>query len=138
MAIRVSRDQARKLGLNNLRGELSLQLRIELPWPPALNNLYATVRGRRVLSSRGRQYKAAVARCCDEQGIGHVKGRLRVIIEAFPPDHRRRDIDGLLKITLDGLKEAGCFEDDSQIYWLSIQRFAAIDVGALVVRVWGD
>ena len=36
-------------------------LALALPVPPTINNQYATVNGRRVLSSMSRQYKASVA-----------------------------------------------------------------------------
>ncbi|HBP88506.1 MAG: RusA family crossover junction endodeoxyribonuclease [Nitrospira sp.] len=39
----------------------SHELFIVLPLPPSINHQYATVNGRRVLASHGRQYKAAVA-----------------------------------------------------------------------------
>jgi len=41
--------------------------------------------------------------------------RLRVVIECFPPDRRRRDLDNLGKSCLDSLQHAKIFVDDNQI-----------------------
>ncbi|NBW22487.1 MAG: RusA family crossover junction endodeoxyribonuclease, partial [Caulobacteraceae bacterium] len=40
-------------------------------------------------------------------------GSVRVVIEAFPPDRRKRDLDNILKSLLDALTHAGVWEDDS-------------------------
>jgi crossover junction endodeoxyribonuclease RusA len=45
---------------------------------------------------------------------------LKVEIEAWRPDKRKRDLDNLLKAVLDSLAHAGVFEDDSQIVDLRI------------------
>jgi len=44
------------------------------------------------------------------------------MIEAFPPDKRRRDLDNLIKAIQDSLQYAGVYEDDSQIDYLTIKR----------------
>ena len=48
--------------------------------------------------------------------------RLRVEIEAFPPDKRRRDLDNIFKVLLDSLQHAEVYVDDSQIDYLCVQR----------------
>lgn len=109
---------------------------LTLPWPPAVNNLYATVNGHRVLSKRGREYKkAVVVACCGNINCGHVEGRLGVIISAFPPDNRRRDLDGILKIVLDSLVYAGVMADDSQVDYLEVSRRTPTGDGHLYVTV---
>ncbi len=61
-------------------------------------------------------------------------GRLRVEIEAYPPDRRKRDLDNILKSLLDALTYAGIWEDDSQIDDLRIYRST---IGGMVkVRVY--
>jgi crossover junction endodeoxyribonuclease RusA len=55
-----------------------------------------------------------------QKKVKHFTGSLCVEIEAWRPDQRRRDLDNLLKATLDGLAHAGVFEDDSQIVDLRI------------------
>ena len=61
-------------------------------------------------------------------------GPLRVEIEAFPPDKRKRDLDNILKSLLDSLTHAGVWEDDSQIEDLRIYK--ATIAGMVKVRVY--
>lgn len=106
-----------------------------LPWPPAVNNLYATVNGRRVLTKRGRNYKDRVAAIVLAKGRPSVKGHCKVDIIAHYPDRRRRDLDGILKIVLDSLTEAGVYEDDSRIVELRVRRGDRVEGGQVAVWV---
>jgi crossover junction endodeoxyribonuclease RusA len=92
------------------------ELFVVLPLPPSINHQYATVNGRRVLASPGRQYKNAVA--------NHLLGVLRqsahrtefleqLETHALSLSLRfhfktalRRDLDGGLKIAQDALCQA--------------------------------
>ena len=92
-------------------------MKLSLPFPPSVNSMYATVKGRRLLTRRGRHYKDEVYGCVLEQ-LGVFKpllGKLSVSIEFTPPDHRKRDMDNLFKSLFDALGRANCFIDDSQI-----------------------
>lgn len=108
---------------------------IELPYPPSVNAMWRSVRGRAILSAQGRAYYAAAALRIYQQGVGKVDGRLAVRIEASPPDKRRRDLDNLFKATLDALTKGGVYGDDSQIDRLEIVRGPVIPGGRLVVTV---
>jgi len=94
---------------------------IELPWPPTANRYWRIVNNRVVTSRDGRQYQRDVADIVWQQLIQcklktFGKDKITLLkIEAYPPDSRRRDIDNLIKPTIDALKLAGLFEDDSQI-----------------------
>jgi crossover junction endodeoxyribonuclease RusA len=94
-----------------------------VPWPPSVNHYWRNFRGRMVISAEGRKYREAVVQQVWLEGkIKRITGDLKVTIEAFRPDERRRDLDNLLKGTLDALAHAGLYEDDSQIrdlriYW---------------------
>ena len=94
-----------------------------LPWPPSVNRYWRTFQGRMIISAEGRSYRKAVAdQVLIQRGAKHYAGKLSVNIEAFRPDKRRRDLDNLLKATLDGCTHAGVWEDDSnvvdlRIYW---------------------
>jgi len=51
-----------------------------------------------------------------------IKNPIKVEIIAYRPDKRKRDLDNLLKGSLDSLTKAGVWEDDSliqdlRIYW---------------------
>ena len=96
---------------------------LTLPWPPSVNRYWRTFQGRMIISAEGRSYRKAVAeQVLIQRGAKHYAGKLGVNIEAFRPDKRRRDLDNLLKATLDGCTHAGVWEDDSnvvdlRIYW---------------------
>lgn len=106
-------------------------IEITLPWPPSVNTYWRTVNGRMIISAKGREYREEVGDQMILQGkVKHFTGSLCVEIEAWRPDKRRRDLDNLLKATLDGLAHAGVFEDDSQIVDLRI--YWAKDIGGML------
>jgi crossover junction endodeoxyribonuclease RusA len=96
---------------------------LTLPWPPSVNKYWRTFQGRMIISAEGRSYRKAVAdQVLIQRGAKHYAGKLCVVIEAYRPDNRRRDLDNLLKAVLDGCTHAGVWEDDSnivdlRIYW---------------------
>ena len=96
---------------------------LTMPWPPSVNKYWRTFQGRMIISAEGRSYRKAVAdQVLIQRGAKHYTGKLCVVIEAFRPDNRRRDLDNLLKAVLDGCTHAGVWEDDSnivdlRIYW---------------------
>lgn len=98
-------------------------IELTLPWPPSVNTYWRTYNGRMLISAKGREYRNAVGtQVIVQRGSKHLTGSLVVVIEAWRPDKRRRDLDNLLKATLDALAHAGVYEDDSQvvdlrIYW---------------------
>ena len=112
-----------------------------LPWPPTVNTYYrhkvigklATV----YVTQAGQAYRKAVNLCLMEHGVKTyaLEGDLRVEIEVFPPDRRKRDLDNLLKSLLDALTHAQVWVDDSQISDLRIYRNPMI-AGMVKVRVY--
>jgi len=76
-----------------------------------------------IISAEGRNYRKAVAdQVLIQKAAKHYEGKLRVVIEAWRPDNRRRDLDNLLKAVLDALTHAGVWTDDGlivdlRIYW---------------------
>ena len=104
---------------------------LTLPWPPSVNTYWRAharasktgpVAVTNILSKRGRQYRADVLSRLSLQGWPILEGRLRVLITAWPPDKRRRDLDNLLKPVLDALEHAAVYADDEQIDELTIIR----------------
>lgn len=95
---------------------------IVLPWPPSNNTYYAVVRGRKVLSAKGRQYREAVAQQARDELWPAYAQSVAVEIEAWMPDRRRRDLDNILKAALDALTHAQVWIDDSQVDDLRIYR----------------
>ena len=112
-----------------------------MPWPPTVNTYWrhrvvgklATV----YVSQEGQAYRKAVNLCLAEHGVKtyELEGDLRVEIEVFPPDKRKRDIDNLLKSLLDSLTHAKVWKDDNQISDLRIYRNPII-AGMVKVRVY--
>lgn len=99
-------------------------MELQLPYPPSVNRLWRHVGAKVLIASAGRKYRKDV-----EKAVIFQRGRqsplfckLRVTIEVYPPDNRRRDLDNLAKAPLDSLKHAGVYGDDSQIDHLVIIR----------------
>lgn len=96
-------------------------MKIELSWPPSVNTYWRTFKGRMIISKAGRDYRKAVQDAVLMQLANkHWEEKLKVTVEAFRPDNRRRDLDNLLKAILDALAHAGVYLDDSQIVDLRI------------------
>lgn len=91
-----------------------------------------------VISTAGRQYAKAVADQVRMQGgARRFEGKLKVVIQAYRPDNRKRDLDNLLKATLDALTKAGVWADDGLIVDLRI--FWSPDMGGkLNVEIFDD
>lgn len=100
-------------------------IRLTLPWPPSTNRYWRHWQGRTLLSREGRTYREAAVIL--SRGAGSVgDAPCRVAILAHKPDARRRDLDNLLKASLDALAAAGVYTDDAQITSLLIES-AGID-----------
>ena len=109
---------------------------IRLPWPPTVNHYYTVARGRKILSKRGREYKKwCAAELMLQKPLRSRQGDVRVCINAYPPDKRRRDLDNLIKPVLDVLTECGLIEDDSLVVDLRIQRFNSVKGGKVEIMV---
>jgi len=108
-------------------------MRVELPWPPSVNQHWRSVAGRVLLSRPGRAYRAAVGALAGGQVAP--EGRLACSIEAWPPDRRRRDLDNLLKAVLDALQHAGIMRDDELVDDLRIVRRPPVAGGRLVIEL---
>jgi len=109
-----------------------------LPWPPSVNHYWYSRGNRRFLSRRGYQYQADVLAAVWEVYAGKptpIVGKVKVMIEAYPPDRRTRDIDNILKAPLDSITKAGVLVDDSQIVDLHVVRHSVTAGGSLIVSV---
>jgi len=93
-----------------------LRTRFELPLPPSINQQYATVNGRRVLSKASRAYKKEAGKAIRRLRAGGVisdalvavlrEGFMALFIDFYFETPRRRDLDGGLKITQDAICDA--------------------------------
>jgi crossover junction endodeoxyribonuclease RusA len=112
-------------------------IKLRLDFPPSTNTYYRMVNNRMLISEKGRKYRQNVltACMCQLKRFPKLSGRLSVRIIATTPDKRRRDLDNLLKATLDSLQHAGIYLDDSQIDDLSIIRSAVDKPGWLDITI---
>src|SRR5262245_20327232 len=110
-------------------------VRLRLPYPPTVNMYWRYVQGRVLISKAGRQYRENIAAAVVLQRGRRLTGRLSVGIIVHPPDRRTRDIDNVLKGTLDSLCHAGVYDDDGQIDSLFVSRGEVVTGGLLVVEV---
>jgi crossover junction endodeoxyribonuclease RusA len=91
-------------------------VRFRLPLPPSINQQYATVNGRRVLSRDSRDYKkevrSAIRRLRAEGAISDAlvaalrAGYVGLFIDFYFETPHRRDLDGGLKVTQDAICDA--------------------------------
>lgn len=108
---------------------------VRLPYPPSVNKHWRSHKGRVLISAEGRAYRKQVEAVVAGRGVGKCEGRLAVAIRAVMPDRRGRDLDNVLKATLDALEKAGVFDDDEQIDDLRILRGRVDPPGYLDVRI---
>jgi crossover junction endodeoxyribonuclease RusA len=103
-------------------------LNFRLEWPPTVNTYWRSTYkhggGVKVLlSEKGRKYKESANIELLKQGVKRgITGRVEVLIEAYPPDYRKRDLDNILKPLLDVMEDYGVFENDEQIDVLMVRR----------------
>jgi crossover junction endodeoxyribonuclease RusA len=82
-------------------------IELELPYPPSVNHYYRRVGPRTLISREGRRFREKVTALLAKAGVGPFNGPLRVEIEIYPPDRRRRDLDNTQKSLLDALEHGG-------------------------------
>lgn len=100
-----------------------IELNIELPWPPTANTYWRRNGSRYFISSKGQTYRTNTAwLCLKYRGIFKAIDRIRLSVEAYPPDKRNRDLDNLCKSIQDSLQYANVYVDDSQIDELYLRR----------------
>ena len=117
-------------------------IRADLPWPPSVNRYWRRTDTRRTaLTDRALKFRRDVQDSLLEQlGAGwrtHINpdARFAITIAAHPPDRRKRDLDNLLKPTLDALEHALVFTDDSQVDDLHITRASVRKRGRLTLEI---
>ena len=99
-------------------------IKVTLPFPPTVNTYYRNVKGRTLMSERGRNFRNIALMCCAFQKVPAIAigTRLSVILNLYPPNHRKWDIDNRAKACLDALQHAGVIPDDEQVDRLTINR----------------
>ena len=112
---------------------------IQLPYPPSINRMYRTWRGRMLLSKEGREYYAFAVPIAATQFNGDpYKREVYVIIHMHLPDNRRRDTDNILKCTFDTLKRARIIEDDHWIWHHEVIKYKPDGNPRLMIEIRDD
>ena len=113
-------------------------LQLNLPYPPSVNTYWGFHGHRRFLTAKALEFKKFVKKEVDQHSIRFGLARLEITIIACAPDKRTRDIDNILKPTLDALVEAGLFHDDAQVDRLTVKRGPVCKGGKATVYVGVD
>ena len=95
-------------------------MKFTLDYPPSLNHLYATFRGRRILSREGREYHRTAGIRALAQRARPLAGPLCVVLKVYRAE-RRGDLANREKAVCDALKGIA-WEDDSQIVEMHLFR----------------
>jgi crossover junction endodeoxyribonuclease RusA len=121
-------------------------IELKLPYCPSVNH-YKKMGGfsrtkdgklfqKRVNSKETLQYYYEVWAIVKAQGLPSFhSATIYVEVDVYPPDARKRDIDGILKVLLDAMQNAKVYDDDYQIARLLVTRCEIISKGKLIVRI---
>jgi len=114
------------------------QITITLPWPPSVNHYWRASGVRRFISEEGQLFRSVtIVKSHMHKGSYINNEKLSVLVEAYPPDRRRRDLDNILKSLLDALQHAKVYADDNQIDKISVWRCPMLREGGKVVVTIG-
>ena len=110
---------------------------LELPFPPSANQYWRYYQGRVLKSRVAKSYiKAVGLTWLTMKKEGFPKDcRLDMEIQVFPKDRRARDLDNLLKITLDSLEAAKVFQNDKQVDTIRIVRREQHPEGKMLILI---
>ena len=112
-----------------------MKLQFDLPYPPSVNHYWRRVGARTLISRQGRTFRESVCSLLALRRLRPLEGWLKVHLQIFPPDRRRRDVDNIQKLVLDALQHAGVYHDDFQIVSLVTDRLEPREGGQLVVTI---
>jgi len=110
-------------------------IELELPFPPSVNHYYRRVGPRTLISRDGRAYRKRVTSILAVLRIRPIRGPIRMHIDVYPPDNRRRDLDNLQKSLWDALQKGGAYHDDSQVVRFEVEKRRAVPGGKVIVRI---
>lgn len=106
--------------------------------PPSINHAYS--RGRRGI------FKTAEAKAWQEEAALRLRlartrreayaSKVEVRISMFKGDRRERDLDNLLKLTMDAIQDSEVIKNDKQVYSLVADKMLGFGRDCLVLEVW--
>ena len=129
-----------------MSSSLKESLELVLPYPPSVNHfkkvgcLTRTKSGKlyqaRVNSPETTAYYYRVWHYIRSRGLKSFgSATISVEVLVHPPDKRKRDLDGILKVLLDSLQRGGLFDDDAQVARLLVTRCGTMEDGQIIVEV---
>ncbi len=110
-----------------------------LPWPPSVNALWRSVKGRNILSQQYRLWKRDAEEALMIQRVKSLQGPVFIRNSLLAPHNRTWDPDNFNKAVLDTLVSYGVIEDDNNriVRELTTQVRTEGEVGALItVTAW--
>lgn len=112
------------------------EVRLYLPWPPSVNNLYINAGRKRVRSPGYRKWQDEAGWRLKAARPPVFDGAVEVTLELCPPDNRRADADNRNKAVLDLLVTHGVIKGDDRRYVKSVTaRWVDSSVHSCVVTV---
>ena len=113
-----------------------IMIELELPYPPSTNSYYRNVRGRTLISSKGRKYQKEVCGIIKTSGIDKITGAIAVKVLLYTKDYIRQDADNRFKSLFDSVTKAGLWEDDSFICAIVCEKRKDADgVGRVILQI---
>jgi len=111
-------------------------IRLNLPYPPSINNYWIASGHRRFISKRGQEFRQAVWIECLQRRVPKLGSQsLMVHIVLQPRNKKLMDIDNCAKAILDSLEHAGIFDSDVQVQKLLIERGEQVKGGGCQVMI---
>lgn len=114
-----------------------MTITLQLPLPPSANRLW--VRAQKGMR-RSDEYVAWLLEAgwtAKAQRCGKVAGPFKVSIHATRPDKRKRDIDNLIKPSLDLMEHLQIIEDDSDCQMVSARWVTAGEGVTIIIEQAG-
>lgn len=112
-------------------------LSLTLPYPPSINAYYGTNKfGSFYIKKAGKDYRNTVVDMFKPLIKDTFDFPLRVWVELYVPDRRKRDLDNTKKALLDSLTHAGIWTDDSLIDDLRSVRGELRKGGEVIVHIF--
>lgn len=118
-------------------------MKLTLPFPPSVNTYWRApnsgpLRGRHLISARGRKYQNNVIAAVIEQLRRYPKtitDNVAVSVVLFPPDLKRRDLDNYQKALFDALTHSRVWADDSQVKRMLVEWGPVIKKGKVEITI---
>lgn len=111
-------------------------IKIFLPYPPSVNHYWGRAKNGGVfLKPLGQEFRKLVYYEFLKFKFPRLTGKLAIKIYVAFPDKRKRDLDNLLKATLDAIEKTGIVENDSQFQSIFITGCDVIRGGKLAVEI---